>query len=199
MIAHIHGVIAEKTPTRIVLDVQGVGYDLMIPVTTFKKLGEVGDSAKLLTYLQVREDILQLFGFSASTEKWMFMNLISVSGIGPKLAVSILSGCEVEEFRRLVVSENLAYLTKLPGIGRKTAQRLVMELKDKMEGVRFDSDDSTVVTAEPEIEGKYEEAVLALVALGHTRGVAEKVVTPIFKNESALALDEIIKRSLQSM
>ncbi|MCG8605363.1 Holliday junction branch migration protein RuvA, partial [bacterium] len=136
---------------------------------------------------------------SASTEKWMFMNLISVSGIGPKLAVSILSGCEVEELRRLVVSENLAYLTRLPGIGRKTAQRLIMELKDKMEGVSFDSDERSVVAADSEAEGKYEEAVLALVALGHTRGIAEKVVAPIIRNESALALDEIIKRSLQSM
>ena len=132
MIAQLEGSISEKTPTQIIVDVSGVGYELLIPISTFDKLEEVGSKVKLLTYLHVREDILQLFGFSTLKEKMMFTHLISVAGIGPKLALGILSGRTVEDLTRNIVNGDTENLTQLSGVGKKTAQRIVLELRDKL-------------------------------------------------------------------
>ncbi len=199
MIAHLQGTIAEKTPTRTIVDVHGVGFDLLIPITTFKKLDSVGESTKLLTYLHVREDALQLFGFSTAKEKWLFLSLISVSGVGPKLALSILSGCNPEEFRRLVTSENITGLTRLSGVGKKTAQRLVIDLKEKMAKLPVGAEEVEAAIVGAEADGKFDEAVLALMSLGYNRNVAEQVVTPVVRSQADLPLDEIIKKALQSM
>ncbi|MFQ5771176.1 MAG: Holliday junction branch migration protein RuvA, partial [bacterium] len=153
---------------------------------------------KLLTYLHVREDTLQLYGFATQQEKWMFSNLIAVSGVGPKLALGILSGCAVEDLKRFIGNEEIEALTRLPGVGRKTAQRLVMELKDKL-GEGTVATEVSPMLAGKAVQGQLEEAVLALVSLGFNKSHAQKVLLPIIKNEPALPLDEIIKRALQSI
>ncbi len=196
MICHVQGVVTDKTPTRIVLDVNGVGYELFIPVTTYEKAGEIGQQTKLLTYLHVREDALQLFGFSTPQEKWMFTNLISVSGVGPKLALGILSGCQVDNLKQFIVDGDLEALTALSGVGKKTAQRLVTELREKFGGVTPEARFQPVF-AEKEMSGKFEEAVLALVSLGFTRISAQKTIEPILKKEHDLPLEDVIKKALQ--
>ncbi|MFQ5863597.1 MAG: Holliday junction branch migration protein RuvA [bacterium] len=198
MICHVQGVIAEKTPTRIVLDVNGVGYELFIPVTTYEKVGEIGQQTKLLTYLHVREDALQLYGFFAQQEKWMFTNLISVSGIGPKLALGILSGCTVDNLKHFIVNGELESLTTLSGVGKKTAQRLITELREKLGGVTPETE-FLPTFVEKEITDKFEEAVLALVSLGYPRVSAQRAIEPILKREQNLPLEDLIRKALQSV
>ena len=198
MIAQLEGVLSKKTPTQMILDVNGVGYDLLIPISTFDKLGEVGSKVRLLTYLHVREDILQLFGFSTLKEKGMFTHLISVSGIGPKLALGILSGRTVEDLTRSIVNSDVANLTQLSGVGKKTAQRIVLELRDKLAKKMTEAQLATV-SGEPLANGKLEEGVLALVSLGYNRTAAENTLLKVLGAEPDLALDELIKRALQKI
>lgn len=197
MIAHLQGVVAEKMPTRIVLDVQGVGYDLLVPISTYEKVGEIGSPVRLLTYLQVREDLMQLFGFFSENERTMFQHLISVSGIGPKLAVGILSGCSVDELQKYIVNDEVPMLTKLSGVGKKTAQRMVMELKEKLGDVARATDWTSSVIADEQTKDKISEAVLALISLGFNKSQAQNVLLPIIKADNSLPLDEIIKKALQ--
>ena len=197
MIAQLEGVLSEKTSTRIIVDVNGVGYDLLIPISTFDKLREVGSKTKLLTYLHVREDTLQLFGFSTLKEKGMFTHLISVSGIGPKLALGILSGRTVEDLTRSIVNSDVANLTQLSGVGKKTAQRIVLELRDKL-AKKMTASQLAIASGEPSANGKLEEATLALVSLGHNRSTAENALLKVLGAEPDLALDELIKRALQN-
>ncbi len=198
MIAQLEGVLSEKTPIRIILDVNGVGYDLLIPISTFDKLGEVGSKIKLLTYLHVRDDILQLFGFSTLKEKGMFTHLISVAGIGPKLALGILSGRTVDGLTRSIVNGDTANLTQLSGVGKKTAQRILIELRDKL-AKEITESELAPASGEPLSNGKLEEAVLALVSLGHNRNTAETTLLKVLEAVPDLALDELIKRALQNI
>lgn len=195
MIAYIEGVIAEKTPTRIILDVNGIGYELLVPISTFEKLPEIGKKKKLLTYQHVREDALQLFGFSTPEEKSMFMKLISVTGVGPKLALGILSGCQVENLKNYIANGEVATLTRLPGLGKKTAERLILELRDKLEGIEPQKDLPAAATLQ--LGSKLEEAILALVSLGYTNSSAEKAISQIVAKEPELPIDELVKRALQ--
>jgi Holliday junction DNA helicase RuvA len=196
MIAQLHGEISRKTPTRVILDVHGVGYELFIPVSTYEKLQEQGASARLLTYLHVREDCLQLYGFSTQEEKDMFLKLISVSGVGPKMGLGILSGTRVDELKRNLIHGAVDALTKLPGLGKKTAQRLVMELKDKFGESDFAGGALEYTVALPSA-GKFQEAVLALVSLGYSKSVAEQETRKVLANEPDLAIEELIKRILR--
>jgi Holliday junction DNA helicase RuvA len=132
LIAYLEGKLVEKNPTLLVLEVNGVGYSVNIPVSTYSNLGEVGQTVKVLTFQQVREDELKLFGFSTRPEKELFGLLISVNGVGPKVALSILSCIPVGEFQRSVLQEDLDALTSISGVGKKTAQRLIVELKEKL-------------------------------------------------------------------
>lgn len=197
MIAHIDGVIAEKTPTQVIVDVNGVGYEVLIPISTFEKLNKIGERQKLLTYQHVREDTLLLFGFSTKREKWMFSKLLSVSGIGPKLALGVLSGCEIDVLARSIVDGEVERLAKIPGIGRKTAQRLSLELRDKLSEVATTGDFAGPKALREEAS-KVEEAVMALISLGYARNAAEKTISKILSQEPGLPLDELIKRSLQN-
>ncbi|HEX9653604.1 MAG TPA: Holliday junction branch migration protein RuvA [bacterium] len=197
MIAQLTGTLAEKTPTRIILDVNGVGYEVQIPLTTYEKLDELGMRVKLQTYLNVREDALQLFGFSTSKEKAMFLNLISVSGIGPKVAIGILSGSPVDELTRLIVNGDADSLTRLPGVGRKTAQRLITELKEKLTLPGMQAEPPAVFPIR-EQEAKFEEAVMALISLGYNKNQAQKSIYTILKNEPSLPLDELVRKVLQA-
>jgi len=196
VIARIEGTIVEKAPTRIVVLVQGIGYEIHIPVSTYEALGDVNNRVVLETHLHVREDCLQLYGFSTAAQKTMFLNLLSVSGIGPKLAVGILSGCRVEELAQNIVNGAVDSLTRIPGLGKKTAQRLVMELKDKVAG------DGAVpvgsAAAVPSQSGAQSEAVLALTSLGVNRATAERDVARALSQNPDASVDEIIKKVLQS-
>ncbi|MFQ5639242.1 MAG: Holliday junction branch migration protein RuvA [bacterium] len=198
MIAHIEGTISEKAPTRIVVDVNGVGYELLVPITTFDQLEEIGAHTKLLTYLHVRQDFLQLFGFSSSEEKAMFLNLITVSGVGPKLALGILSGCPVTQLRRFIAQSDVQALTRLPGLGKKTAERLVTELRDKFGKMDLETATPKHLPQSTIDAQTFEEGVLALAALGYPKALAQSQVLAILNKEPDLTLDELIKRVLQS-
>jgi Holliday junction DNA helicase RuvA len=192
MIAQLHGRLLEKSPTRVLLEVNGVGYEVAIPLSTYEKLGAAGESAVLLTHLHVREDALQLFGFATKSERQLFQHLLSVTGVGPKLAQSILSGCSVEMFCQYIQQNALTSLTAIPGIGKKTAERLVIELRDRV--AQFVIEKTEVKTKASELA---EEALLALVSLGYPRVAAEKAVRQALSEHGELPLEELIKQALR--
>ncbi len=194
MIAKISGSLLEKLPTRVLIEVGGVGYEIHIPLSTFDKLGAIGEKTSLFTHLHVREDALQLFGFATATEKQLFQYLLSVSGIGPKVAQSILSGCSVETFCRYIAQNEIAALTTIPGIGKKTAERLVLELRDRL--ARW-LPDETAVTAKSKTTAIQEETIMALVSLGYNRTAAEKAVEQVTREAGELPVEELIKRALR--
>ena len=194
MITHIKGIIIEKLPTQVVVDVNGIGYEINIPVSTYEKLAEPGKNTHLFTYLHVREDSMQLFGFWNEKDRRLFKLLISVSGIGPRLALGILSSVTVEEFARAVANNNFSVLMKISGIGRKTAQRLVIELKDKL-GQDIDLTPSHFI----DTPGVVDEAILALVSLGYRQNEAQRVVEKVVGSESELpSVEKLIKKALQT-
>ena len=203
MIAYLEGKLVDKSPTQLVLDINGVGYEVKIPLSTFDKLGENGSKAKILTYQYVREDTLQLFGFATIEEKNLFELLITITGIGPKTALGILSSISVNDFQRSIVSEDLDSLTSISGIGKKSAQRLIVELKEKIGGeeFRFKKDMSLKDRSELIL---VEEALKALVSLGFNKAQAKEAVNKA-KSESdlkmhsqkKLGLEELIKKALK--
>ena len=195
MIAYIHGTIAEKSPTRIVVDVNGLGYEIHIPVSTYEKLPAAGERIRLLTYLHVREDILQLYGFGSEEQRALFLELISISGIGPRTALGVLSKVSVSDFTAAVLNENFSLLTQIPGIGKKTAQRLVMELKDKLQrGVE------PITSSSWQSLNVAEEAVLALVSLGYRQIEAQKLVNQVLAAEKQVpSVESLIKKALQTV
>jgi Holliday junction DNA helicase RuvA len=160
MIGRLSGVIAEKTPPQVVIDVAGVGYEVDVPMSTFFNLGNLGERAVLLTHLTVREDAHQLFGFLTHEERATFRQLIKISGVGPKMALSLLSGLSVAELAQAVSRQEVGRLTKVPGIGKKTAERLLLELKGKL-GPDFALPTAVTNDAQADI-------LQALVALGYS-------------------------------
>jgi Holliday junction DNA helicase RuvA len=194
MIAKISGFLLEKSPTRVLIEVSGIGYEIHIPLSTFDKLGAIGEKTSLFAHLHVREDALQLFGFATATEKQLFQHLLAVTGIGPKVAQSILSGCSVETFCRYIAQNEIAALTSIPGIGKKTAERLVLELRDRL--ARWLPDEAAV-TAKSKTSAIQEETVMALVSLGYNRTAAEKAVEQVTREAGELPVEELIKRALR--
>jgi Holliday junction DNA helicase RuvA len=196
MISSLRGKLVQKNPTLLIVDVNGIGYAVNIPLSSYQYIGPVGSEIHLLTYLHVREDILQLYGFTTEEERKLFQMLISISGIGPKLAQSILSGISVKDFRSAIASDNIDALTAISGIGRKTAQRLIVELKEKFgdvhEGLSVSVPTSRVETA------LIEQAVLALVSLGYKKPRAKAAVQKVLESQGEqLPVEEIIKRALR--
>jgi len=199
MISFLKGIIIHKSPTRLILDVNGVGFDLNITLNCAESLGTKGETITILTYLHVREDSLQLFGFSSTEERETFLLLISTSGIGPKKALAILSGTQAEDLRRYIMEENLAALTTLPGVGRRTAQRLILELKEKfvaairgeqIEPLNVDHVRMNVV----------DEAVSALISLGYSRNAAQAAIQTVIAKETDLTnIEELIKKALRKI
>ena len=187
MIGFLSGKIISSKPTKILLDVHGVGYLVNISINTFEQItGQ--DSVSLYIYTSVKEDSISLYGFFSESEKEMFELLISITGIGPRLAVSILSGIRVDELKHAIQSANVSRIVAVPGIGRKTAERLVLELKSKVDQVK---------TEEKEIAFNIKnEAVAALTTLGYNSKMAEKIVRDIFNSEPGITLEELIKKSL---
>ena len=196
MIGQLSGRLLDKSPTRVLLDVSGVGYEVSIPLSTFEQLGAVGDNATLLTHLHVREDILQLYGFASHHEKQLFQLLLNVNGVGPKLAQGILSGCSVEMFCNYVKQGATAALTKIPGIGKKTAERLVLELRDRI--AQWDIAQEKV-GAPKGPAALSEEALLALISLGYPRNEAEKAIRSVLAEHKSLPVEELLKLALRSM
>ncbi|MEE9168664.1 MAG: Holliday junction branch migration protein RuvA [bacterium] len=194
MFAYISGTLIEKSPTRVVLDVGGLGYEIQIPVSTYEKLKQIGEKTRLFTFLYVREDILQLYGFSSEDERRMFLRLISVSGVGPRMAQGILSKLSVRNFVVAITSQDYSVLTQVPGIGNKMAQRLVMELRDKFPPV-----ESSGAAQSPDRQRIGEEAISALVSLGYREGEAQKKVGNVLSsNGGNVALEDLVKKALQA-
>jgi len=197
MIDFISGTIAEKSPTRVVVDSSGIGFSLLISTNTFKGLPAVGENVILKTYLHVREDSLQLFAFSDENERTVFESLISVSGIGPRLAQTILSGLQFEELTLSILDGNIEKLTSISGVGTKTAQRLVVELREKFSQLGLivnGEDDSMVPTVLSSME---EEALLALMSLGYKRQTVAKALNRARNNGQFESVEDLIKTALQ--
>jgi Holliday junction DNA helicase RuvA len=173
VIAHLRGSILEKHPNRIVIDVNGVGYDVFVPLSTFYGLGEPGAAIALRIHTHVREDALLLYGFATRLEQELFERLIGVSGIGAKVALSVLSGIEPQEFIRAIERSDLARLTAIPGVGKKTAERIVLELKDRLPRAQVAAAIGGAAAA-PEAPILRDDVVSALVNLGYHRPLAEK-------------------------
>ncbi|MCX6144044.1 MAG: Holliday junction branch migration protein RuvA [Ignavibacteriales bacterium] len=198
MIASLTGVLKTKNPTEILIDVNGVGYSVTIPLSTYEKLGEVGSNLTLLTHLHVREDAMQLFGFASPEERFFFKLLITVNGIGPKIAQGILSGITVTDLKQHIAHENISALTAIPGVGRKTAERLIIELRDKIG--KMDTPSLGSIPLQDEDGDLRQEALLALTSLGYNRPIAEKALRQVFTETKGekLSLQDLIKRALRT-
>jgi len=204
MIARLHGTIIEKIPPEIVLDVAGVGYEIQLPMTSFYALPEINQTVTLYTHFVVREDAQLLFGFTERIERSLFRILIKANGVGPKLACTILSGMSSEQFVQAVMHEDISALVKMPGVGKKTAERLVVELKDKLNDLEGAS--SASVPAQQSSQSSAilsktmsasDEAISALMALGYKRTQAETTVKKVAQ-ENATS-EQLIRDALKSM
>lgn len=187
MIGHLIGKIISAKPTRIVVDVQGVGYLVNISINTFEKISGTHE-VSLFIHTSVKEDSITLFGFFTESEKEMFELLISVNGIGPKIALSILSGIKPEDLKNAIYGSDVSRIVAVPGIGRKTAERMVLELKSKIDSVT-----TGTATLRQDIRS---EAVAALCTLGYNNRIAEKVTSDLVTSEPAITIEELIRRSL---
>lgn len=179
MIAHLRGKLIARHPNQVIVDVMGVGYDVTISVPTFSELPPAGGEVALHIHTHVREDQIALYGFLRPEEKHLFEKLISVSGIGPKLAITILSGMATDEMTSAIRGNDVARLTKIPGIGRKTAERMVLELRDKLPPIGSDQ-----VHVVPSLSAIQEDVLSALMNLGYQRASAEKAISSVEKNGS---------------
>jgi Holliday junction DNA helicase RuvA len=185
MIAWLRGHLLEKHPNRLLVDVHGVGYDVQVPVSTFYQAGEPGSDVTLRIHTHVREDQIALFGFASILEQQLFERLIGVNGIGPKLALAVLSGIEPGDFVRAVQQTDTARLTRIPGVGRKTAERITLELRDRLPPVgEPTSAEATVDQAHASLR---DDVVSALVNLGYQRPAVEKAVESVMKASTAPA------------
>jgi Holliday junction DNA helicase RuvA len=198
MIASLRGRLADKHPNRLVVDVNGVGYEVFVPLSTFYRVADVGQEVSLLVHTHVREDTLALYGFGTSFEQQVFERLIGVSGIGPRLALAVLSGIEAGDFVRSVQTGDLARLTAIPGVGKKTAERMVLELKDRLP-----------MAGPPELPAGTEggapadalrrDLLSALLNLGYHRPLAEKAVDGALKRAESPTFEAVLKQALRDL
>ncbi|MEH6454500.1 MAG: Holliday junction branch migration protein RuvA [Psychromonas sp.] len=206
MIGRLRGVLLEKQPPEVLLEVAGVGYEIQLPMSSFYPLPEVGNEAVIYTHFVVREDAQLLYGFADKHERAMFRELIKVNGVGPKLALAILSGMTANQFVQCIHNDAVSSLVKLPGVGKKTAERLVVEMKDRLKNwtgadlltpeadrMSFDNDlENTFVSGNAK-----DEAISALVALGYKPALAEKAIKQIYKE--GMDCEALIRSSLKNM
>jgi Holliday junction DNA helicase RuvA len=195
MIGQLRGRLIDKRSNQVLVDVGGVGYIVQVPLSTYAALGELHTEVTLLIHTHVREDTLSLYGFLSSREKHLFEMLLSASGVGPSLALKILSGMSVEELVPALRGSDLARLTKIPGVGRKTAERMIVELKDKLDGV-------TVEVERPEASspaGIDADVVSALVNLGYEARAAENAVTEARREGGGANFEKLLRASLQTL
>lgn len=192
MIAHLRGKLISKHPNQAIVDACGVGYDVTISVPTFSELPALGVEVSFFIHTHVREDALALFGFLRAGEKQLFEKLLSVSGIGPKLAITILSGMPVDAMIAAIKGNNVASLTRVPGIGKKTAERMVLELRDKLDA--FGVPPETVTAASP----VQEDVISALVNLGYQRPMAERALATL-GNVSGQSFDSLFRKAMAAL
>jgi Holliday junction DNA helicase RuvA len=200
MIGQIRGIIVQKQPPQLIIDVHGVGYEIDAPMGTFYQLPDVGKEVTLLTHFVVREDAQLLYGFYTQHERQLFRTLLKVNGVGPKMALTILSSATPDEFVRCVANNDTASLTRLPGVGKKTAERLVVEMRDKLKDWSIPTAGEGAVLARAEVQGRqqtFQDAVSALVSLGYKQPEAHRVVTKIDDGQSMS--EELIRRALREM
>lgn len=202
MIGRLTGQLVAKQPPQIIVDVGGVGYELTVPLSTFYDLGEAGTEVSLRVHTHVREDALQLFGFRTEREKKLFLLLVSVSGIGPKLAVTVLSGLSAEELVQAIRAGNLAKLVGIPGVGKKTAERMLLELKDKAAAILppgLEEASSAGGAVAQTGDAMREDVISALVNLGYQKAQAEKAVGTVLKDSPDANFTTTLKQSLRTL
>ncbi|HEV8138468.1 MAG TPA: Holliday junction branch migration protein RuvA [Pyrinomonadaceae bacterium] len=205
MIAHLSGTLLSKQATSAIVDVGGVGYDVAIPLSTFYELGEVGEPVQLRVYTHVREDAIQLFGFKTTRERELFLQLISVNGVGPGLAIKLLSGMNADEMIASIRTNNLVRLVAIPGVGRKTAERLVVDLRDKIAALSSPALEeefaarSAASGAPASTDAMRDDAMSALSNLGYQKAAAEKAVKNAIDEGGDLSVEVILRRSLRSL
>jgi Holliday junction DNA helicase RuvA len=195
MIGRLQGKVLCKQAPDLLLDVQGVGYELLVPLNTFFEIPDIGELATLHTHFVVREDAQQLYGFSQLEERLLFRHLIKVNGVGPKMALAILSGMSVKEFSRCVQKDEVLTLVKIPGVGKKTAERLLIEMRDKINKI---TDTSAEANEEPLTQDISLEAESALIALGYKPQDAAKMVNRV-AGEHITNAEQLIRAALKSM
>ncbi len=193
MIGYLHGKIIFKKPTKILVDVNGVGFLVNISINTFEKIADK-EEVSLYTYMSVRESAIDLYGFYNLAEKEMFELLISVSGIGPKSAQGILSGIQIEDLKEALKAGNISRLISIPGIGRKTAERLMIELRDKAESVSETGEISVLGASSVR-----NDAIAALLNLGYNQKIAERVIRAILDRAPNMSIEDLIKEALVSL
>ena len=191
MIGFLRGVLLQKNPQEILLDVSGVGYRVLVPISTFCRLGDLGAQAQLLIHTHVREDQLALYGFATPTEIELVEKLIAVSGIGPKVALGVLSGIEADDLVHAVRGNDVARLTRVPGIGKKTAERLILELKDKLQ--HFHTESATPPAPSP----KRDDLRSALANLGYSSAEAERAASEVLGQNPDAPLGDLLRHALR--
>jgi holliday junction DNA helicase RuvA len=204
MIAHLSGRLLSKEATSVVLDVAGVGYEVNIPFSTFYEVGDVGSNVELRIYTHVKEDALQLYGFKTVLERQLFINLLSVSGVGPKIGIALLSGMNADELVNSIKNNNLARLTAVPGVGRKTAERLVVDLREKMTALAATHveeeagarPEAPVVSAEDDVRS---QALSGLLNLGYQRSAAEKAIDSALREDGEITVESVLRRGLRKL
>lgn len=200
MFSYLQGTLAGKLPTQIVVDVGGVGYEAFIPLSTYSALPEVGQSICVLTHVHIREDAHQIFGFLTEEERHLFRLLMTVSGIGPKMALTVLSGLEVGDLKRAIIDENLVVLTGISGIGRKTAERIIIELREKIL-----LGEKSAARRSSEKGGASEELVqdtmLVLLSLGYKKQNAQEAIHKVLVSRDAkkVSVEELVRASLKAI
>jgi Holliday junction DNA helicase RuvA len=198
MIAFLEGRLLAKSPEWIIVSIQGIGYQVAVPLSSFYDLPDLDQTVRLHIYTHVREDALQLFGFLTSKEKEIFLLLLGVSGIGPKVALNILSGISSLELQQALLGEDSQRIQRIPGVGKKTAERIVLELKDKIK--KLGQETSPAVVREAAERNLWEDALSALVNLGYHKALAEKTLGQIQnQTEGSISLEDLLRRALKSM
>src|SRR6476659_214602 len=204
MIAHLNGRLLAKEATSVIVDVAGVGYEVSIPFSTFYEVGDVGANVELRIYTHVKEDALQLYGFKTLLERQLFINLLSVSGVGPKIAIALLSGMTADELVNSIKNNNLARLTAVPGVGRKTAERLVVDLREKMtslaasqvEETPGDRLDTPSASSDDDVRS---QALSGLVNLGYQKSAAEKAIDSVLSEDGDITVESVLRRGLRKL
>ena len=205
MIAHLNGTLLFKQPNTVVVDVSGVGYEVNIPLSTFYELADTGSSVQLRIYTHVKEDALQLYGFKTARERELFVNFISVSGIGPKIGIALLSsGMSADELIAAIKSNNLARLTLIPGVGRKTAERLIVDLRDKMTALAVSQvadvegrgPEAPIPSSEDDVRS---QALSGLLNLGYQKSAAEKAIDSALSEDGEATVESVLRRGLRKL
>jgi holliday junction DNA helicase RuvA len=196
MIAYLSGKLLEKHANTVIVDVGGVGYEVTIPLSTFYELGEPGSDIELRIYTHVREDAIQLFGFKTVRERDLYLKLISVQGIGAKSGITMLSGMNADEIVAAIRTNDLGRLTAIPGVGRKTAERLVVELRDKVSELAAAAG-ATVSSTPLPADAIFDDALSALINLGYQKAAAERALKQATQDGTEMSVQKLLRRSLQ--